>query len=156
MLRLFQPLFPLFASSDDAKLRQMIEYLRQENHVLRSKLPTRITVTGREKARLIEFGAAIRNLVTIISYRTFCRWTAAVAGPPLKKKRAPTRKPGRPRTAQGIRALVVKIARDSGFGYTRVLGELRKVGVHTISRSTVINILKEEGLDPGAKRGPGS
>src|SRR5262245_41663047 len=57
------------------------------------------------------------------SYRTFCRWTSAVAGPPLKQARRPfQRKPGRPRTAEDIRELIVTIARENnGFGYTRVL-----------------------------------
>jgi hypothetical protein len=90
----------LFASTDDTKLRQMVEYLKEENRILRSKLPTTLTLTAREKARLIRLGSAvgsaIRHLVTIVSYRTFCRWTAAVAGPPLKKKRTEqVRKPGR-------------------------------------------------------------
>jgi putative transposase len=51
---------------------------------------------------------------------------------------------------------VVRLARGSGFGYTRILGELKKLGIRTISRSTVVNILKDEGFDPGPKRGEGS
>jgi putative transposase len=161
MIRLLQPLFALFTASSDSQLRQMVEYLREENRILRSKLPKTVSLTAREKSRLIKFGSAvgsaIKNLVTIVSYRTFCRWTAAVAGPPLAKKRAASvRKPGRPRTPEDIRALVVKLARENGWGYTRILGELRKLGIRTICRSTVVNILKEDGLDPGPKRGEGS
>lgn len=160
MTRLLQPLFALFAASTDDKLRQMVEYLREENRILRARLPKTLTLTAREKARLIRFGSAvgsaIRHLVTIVSYRTFCRWTAAVAGPPLKNPRATARKPGRPRTAEDVRALVLKIARENGWGYTRVLGELKKLGVHTLSRTTVKNILREAGLDPGPQRGAGS
>jgi putative transposase len=66
------------------------------------------------------------------------------------------RKPGRPRTPEETRELIVTIARDTGFGYTRVLGELKKLGIHTVSRSTVKNVLTEAGLDPGPKRGAGS
>jgi putative transposase len=40
-------------------------------------------------------------------------------------------------------------------GYTRILGELKKLGIR-VSRSTVVNILKEAGLDPGPKRGEGT
>jgi putative transposase len=117
MLRLLQPLFALFAS-DDSQLRQMVEYLKAENEILRSKLPDRITLTAREKTRLIKFGSAvgsaIKNLVSVVSYRTFCRWTAAVAGPPLKKQRAASvRKPGRPRTPEETRELIVRIARTA-------------------------------------------
>jgi putative transposase len=161
MLRLLQPLFALFTAADDSKLRQAVEYLKEENRILRAKLPKQLTLTAREKARLIKYGAAvgsaIKHLVTIVSYRTFCRWTAAVAGPPLNKKRAATiRKPGRPRTPEELRQLVVRLANENGWGYTRVLGELKKLGVRTVSRSTVVNILRDEGLDPGPKRGEGT
>src|SRR5262249_8192741 len=46
--------------------------------------------------------------------------------------------------------------RENGWGYTRILGELKKLGVRSICRSTVVNILKEAGLDPGPKRGEGT
>ena len=46
-------------------------------------------------------------------------------------------------------------ARRAG-GYTRILGELRKLNVNNISRQTVVNILKENGYDPNSRRGPGS
>jgi putative transposase len=36
------------------------------------------------------------------------------------------------------------------------LGELKKLGVRKISRSTVVNILRQAGLDPGPKRGKGT
>jgi putative transposase len=48
------------------------------------------------------------------------------------------------------------LARENGWGYTRILGELKKLGVRKICCSTVINILKEHGLDTGPKRGEGS
>ena len=86
MTRLLQPLFALFAVASDSKLRQMVEYLKAENRILRAKLPKHITVTAREKARLIKFGSAvgsaIKDLVTIVSYRTFCRWTPRSPAPP--------------------------------------------------------------------------
>src|SRR5262249_50031395 len=65
-------------------------------------------------------------------------------------------KPGRPRTPDEIRDLVVQIARDNQWGYTRALGELKKLGIRNVSRSTVVNILKDAGLDPGPKRGEGT
>jgi putative transposase len=52
--------------------------------------------------------------------------------------------------------LVLRIAGENGFGYTRVLRELKKLGIHTVSRTTVKNIIKEAGLEPGPKRGEGS
>jgi putative transposase len=63
---------------------------------------------------------------------------------------------GRPRKPDELRQLVIKIARETGWGYTRILGELRKLNYTAISRQTVVNILKENGHDPDSRRGPGS
>jgi len=45
---------------------------------------------------------------------------------------------------------------QSAFGSTRFLGELRKLGIQSVSRNTVKNILKSNGFDPGPKRGVGT
>lgn len=42
------------------------------------------------------------------------------------------------------------------LGYTRILGELRKLGINAVSRNTVKNIIKQNGLDPGPIRGAGT
>ena len=52
----------------------------------------------------------------------------------------------------GVRALVIEIAKTTSFGYSRIIGELRKLGIRKISRQTVRNILKEEGIQPGPDR----
>ena len=44
---------------------------------------------------------------------------------------------------------MLEIARTTSFGYARIIGELRKLGIKGISRQTVRNILKEEGIKPG-------
>jgi putative transposase len=77
------------------------------------------------------------------------------AGKGTPEDRSKERRPGRPRTAESIRELVLRIARETGFGFARVLGELKKLGLRS-SKSTVVNTLKEAGLDPGPKRGPGT
>src|SRR5262249_38857553 len=59
-------------------------------------------------------------------------------------------------TAPDIEALVLKLARENDWGYSRILGELRKLGVRKICRTTVLNILRDHGLNPGPKRGSGS
>jgi putative transposase len=158
MLRLLQPLFALLTSSSDRELARMVEYLKAENRVLRDKLPRRITVTPAERARLVKSGRALggvlKDLITIVSPRTFARWVADADT--TGAKRTPPRKAGRPRTAEDIRALVIRIARENCWGSLRVHGELRKLGIRNISRSTVVNILREASIDPRPKRGEGT
>src|SRR6185437_241012 len=83
------------------------------------------------------------------------RWIAGDGKSPDGTKTT-DRKPGRPRTADDIRETILHLAKENGWGYTRILGELKKIGLGTVSRSTVVNILKEAGLDPGPKRGEGT
>ncbi len=51
---------------------------------------------------------------------------------------------------------MLKLARENSWGYTRILGEHRKLGIKSVSRQTVKMILKEYDIDPGPKRGKGS
>lgn len=158
MSRIFHPIFYLLASVTQKELARYIQYLKTENRILRDKLPKRITVTPLERQRLLkagrELGKAINELITIVTPRTFARWLKAESESTSGDKK-PTRKPGRPRTADEIRALVVRIAKENGWGFSRVLGELAKLGIH-LSRQTVKNIIKAHGLDPGPKRGEGT
>jgi putative transposase len=116
MSRLLHPLFLLLARSAERELARMVEYLKEENRILRDKLPKRITVTAQERHRLVRLGvrlgSAIKDLIGIVSPRTFARW---VRGEKPAAKKA-TQKPGRPRTSDDIRALVLRIARETGWG----------------------------------------
>jgi transposase InsO family protein len=99
-------------------------------------------------ARLLPRGR-LRQLRLIVSPRTVLRWHAD-----LVKKRwtYPRRVPGRPRTAQAIRALAVEMARDNpGWGYRRIHGELTGLS-YALAPSTVWQILKDAGIDPAPRR----
>jgi len=56
-------------------------------------------------------------------------------------------KRGRKRTPEEIRELVIRLAKENNWGYTRILGELKKLRIKSISRSTVKRILRENGLE---------
>jgi putative transposase len=153
MPRFIRPLLLLLARLTDRELAAVVQYIKAENKILRSKLPKRVQVTTHEKQRLLKFGrplgSAIKQLITIVSPRTFARWANAEN----PSHRASICQPGRPRTADDIRELVLRLARENDWGYTRILGELKKLGLGSICRSTVVNILKEAGLDPCPQRG---
>jgi putative transposase len=115
--------------------------------MLRRRLPKRITVTPAERRRLVRLGRrvgpTVKELISIVTPRSFQRWLRR-PGPPRKR----ATKPGRPRTPEQIREVILRIAGETGWGYTRILGELRKLGVRSVSRTTVRSILLEHGHDP--------
>jgi putative transposase len=155
MERLFQPLLFFLARCSRNQLIRQIEFLKAENEMLRKRVSKYgIRTTPAERERLIKLGTAVgpglHKLITIVAPSTYTRWVRNLKNLPSKK---PT---GRPRTPEAIRELVIKIARETSWGYTRILGELRKLGYTGISRQTVVNILKREGLDPWPQRGPGT
>ena len=105
-------------------------------------------------------GSAIRDLITIVTPRAFRRWVAAERGDQTTAKPS-GRKPGRPRTAEDIRKLILQLASDNGWGWRmqECSGELKKLsGIHSVSKTTVANILtpRLRDLDPGPKRGEGT
>lgn len=157
MSRIFQPLLFLLARCTRNELIRQIEFLKAENQMLRQRVPKkRIFLSDDEKLKLIDLGQvigpALKHLLTIVSYATYRRWVRNVVGEGPK----PKKKMGRPRTKEEIRELILKFARETGWGYTRIMGELKKLGIKPPSRTTVKNILKENGFDPGPNRGKGS
>jgi putative transposase len=156
MKPLYHRLLLLLAVATQKQLAAHIRYLKTENEILRSKLPHRVPPTKGEKNRLTRFGArlgrALDELVTIVHPCTLHRWIREAAKSGKKKLAAK----GRPRTKEQMQRLILKMAHDSGWGYTRIMGELKKLGIKPPSRNTVKNILKANGLDPGPKRSEGT
>jgi putative transposase len=153
----FQPLMQFLAWALNQALARQVEYLKAENALLRARLPKRITVTPQERATLLRYGAplgrAIKSLITIVTPRTFARW---LQGEEQAERKRKAKGPGRALTPVDVEALVLKLARENAWGYTRILGELRKLGVRNVCRTTVLNVLRDNGLDPGPRRGPGT
>lgn len=156
MKHLYLRLLVLIAGSTRHELAAQIRYLKIENQILRSKLPRIVNVTPQERTKLVKFGAklgkALTELVTIVHPNTLSRWIRNAT----KMGRAKVRLRGRPPTREEIRQLILKLARENDWGYTRILGELRKLDIHGVSRTTIRNILRANGFDPGPKRGAGT
>ena len=153
MTRFMHPLLLLIARFTNKAQAQLIEYLLAENRILRSKLPKRIEVTPAERAKLVKLGkplgSKLKDIISIVSYRTIFRWANEV------KSKSKPRKPGRPRKPEEIRELIIQIARETGWGFRKILGELKKLRIR-VSRATVARILKENGFDTGPKRSRGT
>jgi putative transposase len=142
----------LLARSDRAKdaeiliLRHQVAVLQRQ--VKRPRLSWADRAVLAALARLLP-GGQLRQLRLIVSPRTILRWHASLV---RQRWAYPRRTPGRPRTAQAIRALVLEMARDNtGWGYRRIHGELTGLGYKT-APSTVWRILKDAGIDPAPTR----
>jgi putative transposase len=151
MLRVFGWL-ALLARSDRAKDAEIL-ILRHQVAVLQRQVKTpKLSWADRAVlaalARVLS-GSQLRQLRLIVSPRTLLRWHADLV---RRRWAYPRRSPGRPRTAQAIRALVLEMARDNpSWGYRRIHGELAGLG-YKLAPSTVWQILKDAGIDPAPQR----
>lgn len=152
----FSPLFFLFARADEELLRRQILFLKAELEMTRNRVEKqRIFLTNEERQRLLELGDGIGSdvlkLISIVHPRTYRRWLER-----RSNGKKPTMKMGRKGTSETIRQIVVRLAKENQWGYGRIVGELRKLRIRCCGRTTVRTILKEEGIHPGPKRGPGT
>jgi putative transposase len=136
--------------------QDVIDYLKEENQLLKAKLGDRkIQFTDAERRRLaIRAKALGRKLLsqldTLVTPDTLLRWHRQLVA--QKWNHVQRRTPGRPRIKYEIAALILRMADENpGWGYTRILGALRNLG-HQVSRGTVANVLEENGIDPAPLR----
>jgi putative transposase len=136
--------------------RQAIDYLREENRVLREQLGgRRVRLNDDQRRRLAAKGWVLgRKLLgevcTIVTPDTILRWHRELIA--RKYDGSATQKRGRPGVTRTIRELCVMMAAENpGWGYSRIEGAPANLG-HRVSRSTVRGILKEQGLGPAPQR----
>jgi putative transposase len=120
--------------------------LRQENQILRSKLGARVPLTDADRRILVRFGLRIKErlheIASIASPESRAKWTFDNT----------PRMAGRPRKSPEAEALVVNLAEEnSAWGYTRIAGELKKLG-HIVSPSLVRDVLRRHGLPTAPNR----
>ena len=92
-----------------------------------------------------------RGLRLLVTPETIVRWHRDIVRRRLAARSAHGRT-GRPATRRNIQALIRRLAREKpGWGYRRIHGELAGLGVN-IAASTVWEILKASGINPGRRR----
>src|SRR5678815_5900665 len=123
--------------------QQAIEYLREENKVLREQLGgRRLRFTDEQRRRLAAKakGLGRRGLAavaTIVTPATLLAWHRKLIA--QKYDGSGKRGPGRPRTADEIETLVIRMAEENqNWGYRRIQSALFNLG-HEIARSTIAN-----------------
>src|SRR3989338_4331218 len=145
----FRELFGILGKLTHQDLVRQIEYLRVENQILKNKAGKRVHLTPSERRRIMKFGQplgpSVRKIMSIVTYTAYKGWFN-------KRRKTKPQKRGRKRTKKEIRDLIIQLARENNWGYTRILGELKKLHIDSLSRNTVKNILKENGIYPAPKR----
>lgn len=150
---IFSELLSLIGRMSQENLTYQVEFLKVENEILRKRVGRNIRPSPAEKRRLLKFGVPLgrdlRNIISIVRYETFLLWSRG-----YKRDKDPQklRRRGRPKTLKEIRLLVVRLAKENSWGYVRIMGELKKLGVKRLSKTNVKNILKENNLDPCPER----
>jgi len=136
-----------------------IEYLKEENRVLREKLsPKRIRFNDRERRRLaikakVLGRKTLGDIACIVAPDTLLRWYRQLVA--NKYDSSKRRGPGRPRVKEVIRDLIIRMASENpGWGYTRIKGALRNLD-YTVGRTTIKRVLAEHGIEPAPVRSKG-
>ncbi len=151
MLRCFYVALHLLVEAGAARRDARIRFLKAQVEILRRKLGgNRVIPSPDDRARLLAIGQELNHnvadVIGIVKPQTYCRWVTE-----LREGRRPKRV-GRPKIAQNMREIVVRLAKENaGWGYRRIIGELRKLRLR-IGRSSVRRILKDEGLRPSPVR----
>ena len=158
-MQIFQPwqlLVVAVAGWINRQQQDVIAYIQEENRILRNKLKgKRIRFTDDERRRLAVKGKALgrkvlRQVASIVTPDTILAWHRKLIA--QKWDYSGRRGPGRPRVAEKIRELTVRMARENPWwGLTTIMGALANLG-HEVARGTVSNILKEHGIEPAPER----
>jgi putative transposase len=154
MSSLIQPLHLLlimFAGWVNRHQLDVIDYLREENRVLKERLGgDRIRFTDTERRRLARKAyalgrRALNELETLVTPDTLLRWHRQLVT--SKWNYSQRRGPGRPRVMKTIVDLVLLMAQENpSWGYTRIRGALANLG-HQVGRG-----MREHGIEPTPER----
>ena len=111
--------------------RDVIDFLREENRVLRAQLGRRrIRLNDDQRRRLAVIGQRLgrrllTEVATLVTPDTILRWHRELA--------------------------IYMATENPSWGYTRIQGALKNLG-HRVARSTIADILKDAGIPPSRER----
>ena len=154
------PLQPLrfllfvFAGLVNREQARVVDYLREENRVLKEQLRQSLRLDDHQRRRLAAKGkplgrSLLARVATIVTPDTILRWHRQLIA---AKHTHPHKRVGRPGLMKTIREHIVRMARENArWGYARIQGELKKLG-HQVARSTIAKALKDAGVPPSPGR----
>src|SRR5215469_5152743 len=135
---------------------ELIDYLREENRVLREQFgQRRLRFNDDQRRRLAAEGKGIgsklpRAVATIVTPETLLAWHRRLIA--QKYDGSGKRGCSRPRKSAEIEDLVVRLAKENrSWGYRRIQGALSNLG-HAVGRGTIAEILARHGIEPAPER----
>lgn len=151
----------MVAHAINERMARQLDYLLEEVRVLREVYTVatgrkRIPFTDAQRRRLAIAGKALtmeerETCCQLVRPKTILDWFRQLTAQRYDGSKQ-RRMPGRPRKAEQIRALVVRLARENiGWGYTKIRDAMRGLKIE-IARTTVANILAEAGIKPAPDR----
>ncbi|MGZ3357581.1 MAG: integrase core domain-containing protein [Isosphaeraceae bacterium] len=156
-----QFLVAMLAHAINERMARRVEYLQEEVRVLKECFAaetgrTRIAFTPDQRRRLATKGKALtpeerRDCCQIVRPETILTWFRQLTARRYdgSDKRSG---PGRPRKANDIRDLVIRLASENpGWGYTKIRDALRGLKIE-IGRTTIASILAEADIEPAPER----
>ena len=148
--QVFQFLVVAVAGWINQQPRDVIDYLQEENRVLREQLgPGRLRVTDaqrrRRAAKATRLGRRVRrDRHTLVTPDTLLRWHRQLIARTYDGRGR--RGPGRPRGMDTIHRRIVRMAPENREGGdTRSRGARGHLG-HQVARGPIANVRKERGL----------
>jgi len=145
-------LLPVFAGWVNRHQLDLIDYLQEENRILKERLGgRRLRFTDAERRRLARKAyalgrKALEKLDTLVSPDTLLRWYRELIA--WKWNYSDRRGVGRPRTMQAMVDLILRLAQENpSWGYTRIRGALANLG-HEVGRGTIARSSKNTASNP--------
>jgi putative transposase len=151
----------MMARAINERMARQLDYLLEEVRVLREAFTEttgrkRIPFTDEQRKRLAIAGKALtpeerEACCQLVRPSTILDWFRKLAAQKYDGSKQ-RRRPGRPRKADEIRALVIRLAEANiTWGYTKIRDAMRGLKIE-IGRTTVANILAEAGIEPAPER----
>lgn len=155
-IHLWQFMLVTLAGWINRQQQQVIDYLKEENRVLREQCgKKRLRFTDDQRRRLAAKAKVLgremlRELGTLVTPDTLLRWHHNLIA--RKYDGSKQRGAGRPGVMKEIQTLVVRMATENPtWGYDRIEGALLNLG-HRVSDTTIGRILKGHGIEPAPRR----